>query len=87
MIFGILTEDNALNGPSNKTELDAWITSEGAPNTWTHETVPTLQAGIEGYFMSGRETYFVVDLSTMTIVSKFFAAEPQALADLESRLP
>lgn len=88
MIFGIVTErmTTSPDGPSNMGQVQAWISSENAPNTWVHETGPDLASGIEGAFMSGRETYFVVQLSTMQIMSKFSGNEKGALADLKSRL-
>jgi hypothetical protein len=86
LIFGILTENVNLSASSNQSEVMAWIGSENAPNTWVHETVSIPSDGVEGYFMTGRDSYILLDLSTMKIVAKY-ADEPSALADLKSRVP
>jgi hypothetical protein len=86
LIFGILTEGAALDSsqPATKTELDAWVSAAGenAPNTWVIESTPV----VESYFNTGRDSYFVIDLSTMKIVSTYFSAEAAAFNDLMTHL-
>ena len=86
MIFGIVTEGNNPINASNKTELDAWVQSEAAPNTWVVEAGPLAADGVEGLFNQGRETYPLIDLSTMKIVSIDFS-EATAVNHLKARLP
>jgi hypothetical protein len=86
LIFGIIVESADVSLSSNKTELDAWITSEDAPNTWVFEAGPTPADGVEGMFNQGRETYPIINLSNMKIES-IFHDEAQALAHLSALLP
>jgi hypothetical protein len=77
-----------LANPATKAELDAWVQSEGAPNTWVHEAnAATLADGIEGFYNVGRETYFIIDLSTMKVTAVYSDNVNGALADLNSHLP
>jgi hypothetical protein len=90
LIFGALTEGAALDSAiaATKTELDAWVKTESAPNTWAIESTPM----VESYFNEGRETYFIIDLSTMKLVAIHDYTntsgdiEAAAFSDLTARL-
>ena len=87
LVIGIITESASFTA-SNKTELDAWIPSEGAPNTWVYETGPAVSDGVEGpaMFNVGRENYVIVDLQTM-VIDSVVAGGTAAQARFEMLLP
>ena len=87
LIFGIVTEGSDPSLAATHAELDSWITTENAPNTWVVENVASSADGTEKTFASGRDTYVVIDLATMKILSIDHNNEPTALANFKARLP
>jgi hypothetical protein len=85
LIFGILTEGNPYNVPAIKVDLDAWITSASAPNTWTLDSTAP-QPPMESYFGVGRDTYYLIELATMRIIGVHNDVN-SALTDLMNHLP
>ena len=89
LIWGIIVEGSydPTTGkylPATKAQLDAWISSESAPNTWSLDSAGS-QPTMETYFSTGRDTYVLIDLSTMRI-AKIDHDETTALTDFGAML-
>ena len=88
LLIGIVTEGANPSNASNKTELDAWIPSENAPNTWVYENGPLRLDGVEGpaEFNVGRDNYVIVDLQTM-VIDSIQSGETAAVNRFNTLLP
>jgi hypothetical protein len=87
LIWGLITEGTYATGgylPATQPQLDAWISSASAPNTWTLDSAGS-QPPMETYFSTGRDTYVLIDLSTMRI-AKIDYDVTVALSDFNAML-
>jgi hypothetical protein len=84
-MMNILTEGSRPDNRANRAQLDMWITRATAPFTVTLDSVAP-QPFLEDFFSLQRDSYLIIDLSTMKIVDVYEQDVDAALAKLESLL-
>ena len=85
ILMGILVEGNPPSKPATKANLDGWIFSAKAPNTWALDSTAP-QPLIGEYVSLGRDAFIIVDLKTMMIVEITLGNVALALNNLEALL-
>ncbi len=85
LLMSIVTEGTRPDNKANKVQLDSWIGKASAPFGMTLDSVAP-QPFMEDYFGLARDSYIIIDLTTMKIVEIFEQDVDGALAKLESLL-
>ena len=68
LLMGVLTEGRTPSEPATESNLGSFINKAKAPFTYTLDSVSP-QTDLESYFDSLRDSFIIIDLSTMKIVN------------------